>query len=149
MRVLPAILLTSIVCSINAHALEPSWNIRDATEKLLDKYALRLPVDDWFLERKDGSIVQLFKPSIVYTGGGAYWTAEVRTTKLRERKNGAWGAWSYAPPAPGSNQPGYFQSAVIDITTPSTGGASAKFQASQLWFGTFRAPTQSRVTLVR
>ena len=141
---LPSFLAILLMFTINAHAIDPAWNVRDAAEKLLDKHALRQPVDDWFLERKDGSLVQYFKPSIIYSGGGSFWHAEVRTAKWRERKNGAWGPWATAP-----SKPGYFQTASIEISTPSTGGASARFNDVKGWFLPFRAPGQSRVTHVR
>jgi hypothetical protein len=140
----PAFLSILILSTISARAADPAWNVRDAVEKLLDKHALRLTVDDWFLQRTDGCLVQYFRPSVIYTGGGAAWTAEVRTAKWRERKDGKWSAW-YGP-AIGST---FCQPVVIEISTPSTGGAIAKVAKGYEKFSPFRAPGQSWVTHVR
>lgn len=142
-----AIASVLILSSIAAHAVDPAWNVRDAAEKLLDKHALRLPTDDWFLQRTDGVLLQYFRPTMVFSGRGALWNAEVRTAKWRMRENGAWGQWTIAPGKPG--RPGSLRLVVIEVSTPATGGASARFTGETGWFLPFRAPGHSWVTQVR
>ena len=122
----------------------PSWSVRNAAEKLLDKHALRLPAGDWFLGRKDGSLVQYEKPTLSFKQAGGGWQAELLTVRWRERKDGKWTAWKDARPEYSS-----WRMARIVISTPATGGADASITESAGNIESYIRPAESTVTQMR
>jgi hypothetical protein len=112
--------------------------------KLIDKHALRLPAGDWFLARKNGSLVQYEKPSLSFKRAGAGWQAELLTVRWRERKDGKWTAWKDARPTYSS-----WRMATIGISTPATGGANASVTESAGGIETYTRPMESTVTQMR
>ncbi len=139
------IFLSALISISTAFAKdEPGWNVRNAAEKLIDKHALRLPVGDWFLRRRDGEIVQYYKPSITFTRAGAGWEAQVLTARWRKRTAGTWGAWVDA-------QPKYsiWRMATIGLDAPATGGAKASFTNANETLEGFTPPNESTVSQLR
>jgi hypothetical protein len=122
----------------------PSWSVRDAAEKLLDKHVLRLPASDWFLKKRDGNLVQYEMPKLSFKKAGGNWQAEVLTVRWRERKEGKWGVWVDARPKHSS-----WRMARIEISAPAVGGTAAAFTEASESLEGFTAPNESYVNQVR
>jgi len=144
---LPSFLASPCIVGLSVcYAAEtPGWNLRNAAEKLVDQHALRLPAGDWFLQARDGRLIQWEKPEIRYSHLNAgMWNAQIVSRRWRVYQGGKWSEWTIS-----RTKSNVWSMAEISLTAPSSGGADAAFTSGIENFQGFTAPGASFVSQVR